>query len=322
MLNALGDAEGCYGSTIVEAGVYVTTPEGTKQMSRDSIKIIDGKVYCEIKIDGKFRALTGADHPNAHPLEHNSFLTALRKSRHDATTALLAAAHEASFVDPSSAPTKFIRKFLMEDIKTTIDVLCPGFVTSGGEVVPEVTISMLTAQYHNSRIWFELGPRNFEYVRLGVRHTMFDVPTRKRKDKSAPPDFVGCPAARLRDDRCGVYCRVRNADGKWSVKTFPVKYSDVNEILTSRHMDAAIAAQSHFDTHHVAATERKTRGKKSRDSSNAKEEEGSNDDEEVTVEEEDGNVAVEEGEGNVAVVEDGSNETASASGVNRGAAEE
>jgi hypothetical protein len=282
-------------------------------MSRDSIKIIDGKVYCEIKIDGKFRALTGADHPNAHPLEHNSFLTALRKSRHDATTALLAAAHEASFVDPSSAPTKFIRKFPMEDIKTTIDVLCPGFVTRG-EVVPEITISMLTAQYHNSRIWFELGPNNFDYVRLGVRHTMFDVPTRKRKDKNAPPDFVGCPAARLRDDRCGVYCRVRNADGKWSVKTFPVKFSDVHEILTSRQMDAAISAQSHFDTHHVAATERKSRGKKSRGSSDANEgEEGSNEDEEVMVKEE---------EGNLAVVEDGPHEAASASGVNRGAAEE
>jgi hypothetical protein len=235
----------------VEAGVYITTPECTKQIDRDSIKVVDSKAYIEVKLCKKFRTLTGADHHNAYPLEHNPFLLSLRKRRCEATTALMAAAHEASFSDPSCAPTKFVRKFLFEDIKTTIGVVCPGF-TSCGEDIPETTISMMTAQYHNSRIWFELSLKNFDFIRFGVRYTMFDVPARKRKGKHSAPEFVGCPQAKLRDDRCGVYCRWRNCDGKWSAKTVSVKWSDDHAMFTEGQMTVAMAARSQFDTHHVS----------------------------------------------------------------------
>jgi len=260
----------------------------------------------------------GRGSSDAYPFEHNPFLLSLRKRRYEATTALMVAAHAASFSDPMVS-TKFVRKFLFEDIKTTIDVVCPGF-TSCGEDIPETTISMLTAQYHNSRIWFELGPKNFDYIRRGVRHTMFDVPARKREDKHSAPEFVGCPQARLRDDRCGVYCRWRNGDGKWSMKTVSVTWSDDHAMFTERQMTAAMAAQSHFDTHRVPAVRKKSRVKKSRGDDGDEEvevvaEDASDGDEEVSVEAEEDNEAV-----TVENAEDLPNEEASASGVNRGAA--
>jgi hypothetical protein len=261
MLDALQNVEGSHGATNIEAGVYVTTPDGCKQLDRDTIKLVDGAVFMEIKCSRKFAALCGADHPNAHSLENNSFLQTLRKHRHDATTALMEAAHEAS-----GTTGRFVRKFLFDDIKTTINVVCPGF-SHDGEDVPEHTVKMLTAQYHNSRMSFELSPENFDYIRNGVRHTMFDEPARKRKDKNSPPEFVACPAARLRGDRLAVYCRVRNADGKWSMKTFPVKFSDKPDLLEERQINAAMSAQCHFDAHHVPAPTRDSRGKKSRVSS-------------------------------------------------------
>ena len=258
--------EGCFNETAIEGGVFITTPEGTRQVDKESLKVVDGKIYMEVKCCLKLRTLCGADHPRAFNLEDNAFLGTLRKSRYDATTALLSAAHAASW-DPSvgPAPSKFVRKHLFDEIKTTVDVVCPAYRAFGTDV-PACTIGMLTAQYHNSRVWFELSPENFDYVRLGVRHTMFDVPSRKRKDKNSPPDFVGCAAARLRDDRRAVYSRVRNADGKWSLKTFPVKFSDVHEFFTERQMNAAMEAQRHYDACHVPAPRRKYPGPRARGS--------------------------------------------------------
>ena len=59
---------GCHNCTLVESGVYITTPECTKQIDRDSIKVVDSKVYLEVKVGKKFRALPGADHQNERPV--------------------------------------------------------------------------------------------------------------------------------------------------------------------------------------------------------------------------------------------------------------
>ena len=177
---------------------------------------------------------------------------------------------------------------------------------------------------------------------------MFDVPSRKRQGKHSPQEFVGCAAARLRDGRRAVYGRVRNADGKWSVKTFPVKFSDVHEIFTERQMNAAMSAQSHYDAHHVPAPRRKSRGPRargSRDGEAKSEEDGSDGDELVSVEEEEEDATEAVAAEKVVVaaqdwpedwqkiskpseaasasgVNDKPSEAASASGVNDGAAQE
>ena len=69
-------------------------------------------------------------------------------------------------------------------------------------------------------------------------------------------DFPEYPNAKLHKQGF-VYCRVRNIDGKMSMKVFPFKATDNDAVMQERRLDAASRAQQHFDESNVAAPSRK-----------------------------------------------------------------
>ena len=245
MLACIEAATGTSGKTTVQHGIVVTSSSmvGKPWFIRNPTVVKDKMFVRLCASDRRFLAFVGYN-KNCCPLESNPFLQQLRSQRNDAVVQAMKVKQQTT---GDSENKVVLKKDFIDEIDPVIYVNIAGFIDEDGEVAGRV-VPMLPTGLGQESVCVQVDKGVLDFIRRGLLSArQLGAKRRKCKDETGFQQF---PSAFLHK-RGFIYCRCRNADGKWTRKSFNVP-KGLDEIATRQlQIDAAENAQSFYNANHV-----------------------------------------------------------------------